>query len=214
MPCRAVVVLAAVAVSCVLASCGVTDIPSPRRTVTVTVDAPSAGSSGTSAATPTPVPTASAASVTIPTALAAGPQRGAPKSFDEAKRRIDAAKPAAGVARPVPEPQRQHRVPAQHRLQRCRVRGRAGTRSPRPCPRSAGREDPKDIGRIELGSSGAVPVCNSDTIRLGSEPKLGYGARTEPSGTTACLSEEFGVTCIDEAGRHGFFLARDTFVTF
>ena len=97
MPCRAVVVLAAVAVSCVLASCGVTDIPSPRRTVTVTVDAPSAGSSGTSAATPTPVPTASAASVTIPTTLAAGAQRGAPKSFDEAKGRIDAAKPAAGV---------------------------------------------------------------------------------------------------------------------
>ena len=87
-------------------------------------------------------------------------------------------------------------------------------RIPPPLPTICRAGGPKDIGRIELGASGAVPVCNSDTIRLGSEPKLAYGARTAPSGTTACLSEEFGVTCIDTAGRHGFFLARDTFVTF
>ena len=213
MPCRTVVVLASVAVSCVLASCGTTDIPSPRRTVTVTVDAPSAGSSGTSAATPTPVPTASAASVTIPTALAAGPQRGAPKSFDEAKRRIDAAKPAAGVRDRFQSPSGNIvcRRSTDSSAAACEV---AQGRVPPPLPTICRAGGPKDIGRIELGSSGAVPVCNSDTIRLGSEPKLGYGARTEPSGTTACLSEESGVTCIDEAGRHGFFLARDTFVTF
>lgn len=213
MPCRTVVILASVAVSCVLASCGTTDIPSPRRTVTVTVDAPSAGSSGTSAATPTPVPTASAASVTIPTALAAGPQRGAPKSFDEAKRRIDAAKPAAGVRDRFQSPSGNIvcRRSTDSSAAACEV---AQGRVPPPLPTICRAGRPKDIGRIELGSSGAVPVCNSDTIRLGSEPKLGYGARTEPSGTTACLSEESGVTCIDEAGRHGFFLARDTFVTF
>jgi hypothetical protein len=57
-------------------------------------------------------------------------------------------------------------------------------------------------------------VCKSDTIRTGGEPELGYGWRTQPSGTTACLSESVGVTCIDEATRHGFFLARDTFATF
>jgi hypothetical protein len=213
MPHRAVVVLAAVAVSCVLASCGATDIPSPRRTVTVTVDAPSAGSSGTSAATPTPVPTASAASVTIPTALAAGAQRGAPKSFDEAKGRIDAAKPAAGVGDRFQSPSGNIvcRRSTDSSAAACEV---AQGRIPPPLPTICHAGGPTDIGRIELGASGAVPVCNSDTIRLGSEPKLAYGSRTEPAGTTACLSEEVGVTCIDTAGRHGFFLARDTFVTF
>lgn len=213
MPYRAVVVLAAVAVSCLLASCGATDIPSPRRTVTVTVDAPSAASSGTSAATPTPVPTASAASVTIPTNLAAGAQRGAPKSFDEAKGRIDAAKPAAGVGARFQSPSGNIvcRRSTDSSAAACEVsQGRIAPPLPTIC-RAGG---PKDIGRIELGASGAVPVCNSDTIRVGSEPKLAYGARTEPSGSTACLSEESGVTCIDTAGRHGFFLARDTFVTF
>ena len=62
---------------------------------------------------------------------------------------------------------------------------------------------------------GARPVCNSDTIRQGTAATLAYGVRTGPSlGSVACLSEEFGMTCVDEASRHGFFLARDTFVTF
>ena len=211
MPCRSVVVLASVAVACLLASCGATDIPAPRRTVTVTVDAPAA-SSGGAPATSTPAPTASATSAAVPTALAVGKQRGAPKSFAEAKGRIDAAKPAASGGAAFRSPSgnivcRRGAGPAVS----CEVReGRIKPPLPTICPEGGA----KDIGRIELGAAGARPVCNTDTIRTGSEPPLGYGSRTQPSGTTACLSEKTGMTCIDEAGRHGFFIARNSFVTF
>ena len=143
----------------------------------------------------------------------AGRLRGAPRSFAEAQGRIDAAPPAASVTD-------RFRSPSGNIV--CRRSTDAGTAA---CEVAKGRVDPplpsicpaggpQDIGRIELGPGGALPVCNSDTIRTGGEPELGYGKRTQPSGTTACLSESFGVTCIDTASRHGFFLARDTFVTF
>lgn len=211
MPCRAVVVLAAAAVAGLLASCGATDIPAPRRTVTVTVDAPGAPSSQ-AAPTTTPAPTTTTTPAAVPTALAAGQQRGAPKSFAEAKGRIDAAAPAAAVS-------------AGFRSPTGNIVCRRGADSAVACEVQQGRIKPplpsicppggaKDIGRIELGTGGARPVCNTDSIRTGSEPVLGYGSRTQPSGTTACLSESTGVTCIELTGRHGFFLARDTFVTF
>lgn len=210
MPRRSVVALAAVAVACLLASCGATDIPSPRRTVVVTVDAPATSSAAPTPAPSTAVPTTSATSTPVPTALAVGKQRGAPKSFAEAKSRIDAAKPSSvGAA---------FRSPTGNIV--CRGAGAAvacevlqgRTRPPVPslCPPGGAT----DIGRIELGPAGARPVCNTDTIRTGSEPALAYGSRAQPSGTTACLSETTGMTCIDAAGRHGFFLARNTFVTF
>ncbi len=213
MPCRAVVVLATVAVACLLASCGATDIPTPRRTVTVMVDAPSSPGATPEPGTATPTPTASATTTpSVPTALAVGRHRGAPTSFDEAKRRIEAAPASASAGQDFRSPTGN-------------IVCRRGTDSVVACEVQQGRIDPplpsicpdggaKDIGRIELGSAGARPVCNSDTIRTGAEPVLGYGSRTQPSGTTACLSEKTGVTCIDVAGRHGFFLARSTFVTF
>ena len=72
-----------------------------------------------------------------------------------------------------------------------------------------------DIGRIELSDKGARPVCNSDTIRRDDAPSLPYGSRTDPSlGSVACVSEESGMTCVDAASQHGFFIARETFVTF
>ncbi|GAA2743791.1 hypothetical protein GCM10009868_18950 [Terrabacter aerolatus] len=210
MPCRAVVVLTAAAVVGLLASCGATDIPAPRRTVTVTVDAPGSTSSQAVPTTTAPAPTTTPPAV--PTALAAGKQRGAPKSFAEAKSRIDAAAPAAAVSAGF-------RSPTGNIVCRrgagsavaCEVKqGRIPPPLPTICPPGGA----KDIGRIELGTGGARPVCNTDSIGTGSEPVLGYGARTQPSGTTACLSESTGVTCIELTGRHGFFLARSTFVTF
>ena len=63
-------------------------------------------------------------------------------------------------------------------------------------------------------TAGARPVCNSDTIRDGSEPKLPYGSRTAALDPVACVSEESGVTCVDSGSQHGFFIARSTFVTF
>ncbi len=213
MPGRAVVVLVSLAVPSLLASCGAADLPSPRRTVTVTVDAPAEPSAEAPTSAPSEVPTSAPTSTLVPRALAVGRQRGAPKSFEEAKGRIDAARPAASV-------RERFRSPTGNIVCRrdtnsgdasCEVeKGRIAPPLPTICPAGG----PTDIGRIELGPNGARPVCNSDTIGTGGEPELGYGARTEPSGTTACLSETFGVTCIDEAGRHGFFLARDTFVTF
>lgn len=213
MPRGTVVVLVAVAVACVLASCGATDIPSPRRTVTVMVDPPSSPGPTAESGTATPSPSASATTTPpVPTALSVGRHRGAPTSFDEARGRIDAAAPAASVG-------------ADFRSPSGNIVCRRGSDSAVACEVQQGRIDPplpticppggaKDVGRIELGPDGARPVCNTDTIRTGSEPVLGYGSRTRPSGATACLSETTGVTCIDEAGRHGFFLARNTFVTF
>ena len=91
------------------------------------------------------------------------------------------------------------------------AKGRSTAPASAPCPEGG----PSDIGRIELTAEGARPVCNSDTIRQGTAATLAYGVRTDPSlGSVACLSQEFGMTCVDEASRHGFFIARDTFVTF
>lgn len=217
MPSRALAlvpaVAAGVAVVAVLASCGSTDLPSPRRTVTVTVDPPAPAATGAGAATPSAIPTAAATSADLPSALAAGPQRGAPKSFAEAKARIDRAKPAAGVTNRFVSPtgnivcQRSTDSTAAA----CEV---AQGRIPPPLPSICAAQGRKDIGRIELRQDAAYPVCNADSIRKGGEPTLPYGSRTKPSGTTACLSEEYGVTCIDTATGHGFFLAKATFVTF
>jgi len=213
MPRGTVVVLAAVAMACGLAACGATDIPTPRRTVTVMVDPPASPSPATGSETAAPTPTATATTPPpVPTALAVGRHRGAPASFDEAKGRIDAAAPAASVGEAFRSPtgnivcRRSAGSAVACEVQQGRI--------PPPLPTICPPGGAKDIGRIELGTAGARPVCNSDTIRTSSEPVLGYGSRTQPSGTTACLSETTGVTCIDEAGRHGFFLARNTFVTF
>ncbi|MEW1954862.1 hypothetical protein [Terrabacter sp. NPDC080008] len=212
MPSRALVLVAAVGAVALLASCGSTDQPSTRPTVTVTVDPPT-GASGTGAGSPSAIPTATATSADLPTAMAAGAQRGAPKSFEEAKARIDKAKPDATVTTRFVSPtgnivcQRSTDSTAAA----CEVaKGRVSPPLPTVCP----AQGPKDIGRVELRQDGAYPVCNRDSIRKGGEPTLPYGSRTQPSGTTACISEEYGVTCIDTATAHGFFLAKDTFVTF
>jgi hypothetical protein len=91
------------------------------------------------------------------------------------------------------------------------AKGRSDAPAAAPCPAGG----PSDIGRLELTAKGARPVCNSDTIRQGRAATLAYGVRTGASlGSVVCLSEEFGMTCVDMTSRHGFFIARDTFVTF
>ena len=213
MPSRALWLVATVAVAALLASCGATDAASGRPTVTVTVDPSAPAATGAGAATPSAIPTAAATSAELPTAMAAGKQRGAPKSFAEAKARIDKAKPDPKVTTRFVSPtgnivcQRSTDSTAAA----CEV---AEGRIAPPLPTVCAAQGPKDIGRIELRQDGAYPVCNSDSIRRGGEPTLAYGSRTQPSGTTACLSEEYGVTCVDTATGHGFFLARETFVTF
>ncbi|MCU1538627.1 MAG: hypothetical protein JWP82_2978, partial [Humibacillus sp.] len=208
----------ALALPLAVSGCGVTDIPSVSRTVTVTVDAPAP--SDASGATPVPTVTAPTATPTTsattapPTALAVGPQRGAPHSFDEAQARVAAAT-TSNVGRSFQSPSGNLTCTASGApgvLMTCDVaRGRSAAPPEAPCPDGGAR----DIGRVELTSTGARPVCNSDTIRRGRTRTLPYGTRTGLSlGQVACVSEAAGVTCVDGAGRHGFFLARGTFATF
>lgn len=197
-----------------LSACGMTDMPTPRRTVTVTVDAPGAATASTSVPTLSTTPTSPPSSTAMPTSLAVGKQRGAPHSFDEAKQRIDRAT-SADVGSVFQSPTGNitcSTTGGQGVLVTCDVaKGRSDAPASAPCPPGG----PSDIGRIELTAGGARPVCNSDTIRQGTAATLAYGVRTGASlGSVACLSEEFGMTCVDEGSRHGFFLARDTFVTF
>ena len=209
------VVVTALAVVALLAGCAAMDIPTPRRTVTVLVDPPSPPPSASTGRTAT---TGSAGqrppSRPVPTALAVGRQRGAPHSYAEARARVDAASPAEGVTRRFRSPTGNIVCAlggSSRLLATCEVEeGRIDPPLRSICP----PDGPQDIGRIELGESGAVPVCNSDSIRRGGEPRLPYGSRTASVDPVGCVSEEFGVTCVDASTRHGFFLARDTLVTF
>jgi hypothetical protein len=218
MPSRAVLVATASAVAVVnlVAGCGASDSPTGRPTVTVYVDppagspaaspAPTAGSVRTVAPQPSPSG--------VPTTLAVGRQRNAPHSYAEARARVQSAPPAASVTDRFASPSGNIVCNLSGNplaMAACEVRsGRVKPPLPSICPPGG----PKDIGRIELERTGAFPVCNSDTIREGGEPQLTYGLRTASLDPVACLSEEFGVTCVDSASKHGFFLARSSFVTF
>jgi len=71
----------------------------------------------------------------------------------------------------------------------------------------------KYVGRVEFHGGHAVPVCNTDTIRMPGAPVLKYGDIARKGGF-ACLSEEIGVTCINLNEADGFFLHRGEYVTF
>lgn len=217
MPGGTVVVLAALAVVSLLASCGATDIPSPRRTVTVTVDAPGTAPATTPAATSTPPGTVEpqASPSGVPTSLSAGRQRGAPHSYAEAKARIDAARPAPRVTDRFESPSGNivcNLGGSPRPMAACEVgQGRIDPPLPSICP----PDGPPDIGRIEPRRVRRLPRLQARTRSArATSRRLGYGSRTGSEDPVACLSEEFGVTCVDTATRHGFFLARDTFVTF
>ena len=198
-----------------LGACG-TDTPSGRPTVTVYVDPPAGTKPSAPAATATSVRTVNPqpSPSGVPAQLAAGRQRGAPHSYAEARARIEAAPSAASVTDRFVTPSGNivcNVGGAPMPVAACEVSsGRVAPPLPSICP----PDGPKDIGRLELERTGAFPVCNSDTIREGGEPKLPYGSRTAALDPVACLSEEAGVTCVDSGSRHGFFLARSTFVTF
>jgi hypothetical protein len=206
-----------------LSSCAVTDIPSSARTVTVYVDPPSASGSGSgqgggsTGTRPSDVPTDAAPGAGVPATLAVGKQRGAPHSYDEALARIDGAAPADGITTDFVSPSGNIR---------CRVGGDPSGSTPPACDLAEGRvapplpticpaDGPKDIGRIELTDRGAFPVCNAETVGKGDLPTLDYGRQTADRGAPVrCISEKVGMTCVDTTHRNGFFVARETFVTF
>ena len=73
----------------------------------------------------------------------------------------------------------------------------------------------KYVGRVEFHGGRAVPVCNTDTIRTPGARTLKYGDIAYiPGWHYACLSEEIGVTCINENKTEGFFLHRGEYVIF
>jgi hypothetical protein len=73
----------------------------------------------------------------------------------------------------------------------------------------------KYVGRVEFHRGRAVPVCNTDTIRTPGAKTLKYGDIAHiPGWHYACLSEEIGVTCINENKAEGFFLHRGEYVIF
>jgi hypothetical protein len=208
---QAASVVAAVVVAATLAGCGIDDAPLPPVTVTVTPpDDPTTPTDGA----PTSVPTSRAPGHDVPTSLAAGHRRGAPASFAEARARLERAPAAPGVAGVFRSPTGNIfcDVSRTRPVSGCEVaEGRVAPPVANLCPPGG----PADVGRIELTDDGAVPVCSSDTIRDPAAPPLPYGTRTAaPGSALACLSESVGVTCLDSAHGHGFFLARGTFVTF
>jgi hypothetical protein len=85
-------------------------------------------------------------------------------------------------------------------------------KDPAACP---GNPVSKYVGRVEFHRGRAVPVCNTDTIRTPGAKTLKYGDIAHiPGWHYACLSEEIGVTCINENKAEGFFLHRGEYVIF
>ena len=83
-----------------------------------------------------------------------------------------------------------------------------------PAP-NACRDNPmsKTVGRLEFRRTTVQPVCNTDTIRTSNTRTLPYG-EAMVYGNISCLSEEIGVTCINEKYEFGFFLHRGEYVLF
>jgi hypothetical protein len=85
-------------------------------------------------------------------------------------------------------------------------------KDPDACP---GNPVSDRVGRVEFHGGRAVPICNTDTIRTPGARTLRYGDIAHiPGWHYACLSEEIGVTCINENKAEGFFLHRGEYVIF
>lgn len=157
-------------------------------------------------AEPTSVPTFAGTATDAPAA------DGVPGTYAEARARIDTLRGSAGT----PAALSRFSTPgdAVHCVLGDEVLGtacelRRGIRDPEVCSGALGDA----VGRIELIRAGAVPQCNTDTIR---EP----GARVvRPAGLVAragvvCAVERIGVTCVEDARDVGFFLAPGRYATF
>ena len=192
-----------VAGALVLAGCGGNDQPAPPRTTTVTVTPPPT----TSAA-----PTTKATSSTSTTTASARP----PSTYDEATALFATGVVDTAVQKVFTSPtgnifcsiETGTAVPAGCELRDGRVAAPADT-----CP--TGGPGATDIGRIEWSDGTPSPICNSDSIYQVGAVVLQYGAIAAMQGSPfRCMSKEFGMTCLDSTSKKGFFLARNTFVTF
>jgi hypothetical protein len=87
--------------------------------------------------------------------------------------------------------------------------GRGAVRDPAVC----GQSMTDSVGRIQLGDDGAVPECNSDTIREPGATVIAAPA-VVTSGSLECAVEKAGVTCVNTRTRAGFFLTPGKYATF
>jgi hypothetical protein len=161
---------------------------------------------------PTPIPTEYAGSTFTPSqALSGGHLTGAPADYAEAVARVGSAPTSDSVQGFFISPTGNIfcNVIEDGSVMACELEeGRV--EAPGVCP----ADGPQQVRRLELSADRVVPAC-SGSIRDGDAPKLRYGQRTVVAGTPIqCLSEKVGVTCVDTAGRRGFFLAKGTFATF
>ena len=185
----------------VVSACGGGNDPVTPITTTVTVTPSSGSSKGTT-------PTTSTTTTTTP---AAQP----PKTYEQAMQHFAAGKIDAAAKPQFTSPTGNiycsiapsGAVPAGCELRDGRVTPPAGT-----CPPGAAA---KDVGRIEWSGDTPKPVCNSDTMIQPGAPVLQYGAIAMMQGSPfQCISESIGVTCINTAGKKGFFLAKGAYSIF
>ncbi|WP_353510488.1 hypothetical protein [Intrasporangium sp.] len=190
-----------------LTGCGGPE-PLPAATVTVWVDPPVEAASQS---TPEATPTTSQETSPVPVSLRAGHLNDAVFSYDRARELFDNAGRSVEIA--------EFRSPSGNIYCRlgpdfaaCEVE--EGRIEP-PADGICARGEANDVGRLELVAGAVTPVCNTDSIRDSEAKKLAYGRVARlPGVDVTCLSEEWGVTCIDPNKEHGFFLARGSFTTF
>ncbi len=193
-----------------LSACGGAE-PLPAVTVTVWVDPPAEAATDPAPEATAEAPPMTTTEPTVPVTMAAGHQRGAVTSYEQA---------------------RDHFARADRSVERASFRSPSGNIYCRlgpdfaACEVREGRVDPPvdglctddeadDVGRLELVAGEVSPVCNTDSIRDPKAPKLAYGRIARVTGLdVTCLSEEWGVTCVDPRSEHGFFIARGSFTTF
>jgi hypothetical protein len=193
-----------------LAACGGPE-PEPAATVTVWVEPPAEAEaeSNEPAEVPTTEPTSSRPE--IPVELAAGHLRGAVRSYEQAREHFEDAQGAKELAA-FRSPSGNIYCQIGPDQAACEVR--EGRIEP-PLGGLCGEDGAGDVGRLELAEGAVTPVCNTDSIRDSRAPKLAYGRIARlPGADLTCLSEEWGVTCVDPRSEHGFFIARDSFATF
>lgn len=183
----------------VVSACGGGNDPVTPITTTVTVTPSSGSSKGTTSTT------------TTTTTPAAQP----PKTYEQAMQHFAAGKIDTAAKPQFTSPTGNiycsiapsGAVPAGCELRDGRVTPPAGT-----CPPGAAA---KDVGRIEWSGDTPKPVCNSDTMIQPGAQVLQYGAIAMMQGSPfQCISESIGVTCINTAGKKGFFLAKGAYSIF
>jgi len=185
----------------VVSACGGGGEPVTPITTTITVTPSSGSSKGTTS--------------TTTTTTTATPAAQPPKTYEQAMQHFAAGKIDAAAKPQFTSPTGNiycsiapsGAVPAGCELRDGRVTPPAGT-----CPPGAAA---KDVGRIEWSGDTPKPVCNSDTMIQPGAQVLQYGAIAMMQGSPfQCISESIGVTCINTAGKKGFFLAKGAYSIF